>query len=448
MTNWTTYIYVVLPHPTEQLVLAQATLTGLTLPLNAQPERISFVDSQVIKPILDELTGMPVNLLHYVARHLDEAASRTYLAFLVEPRALEYSIGGVWESLENVLENCDLPNEMIEGLLNWQTMHRSGIIPERRAPWALPGWHATAEAWVIDQLARLERSALCNLEPLKTWSISCVFKVITESGVLYFKASRDLPLFVNEGVTLTRLADLYPGSIPVPVALAPERGWMLLDDFGEALGDDASLDQQVLMMQDYARLQINSSQKIPALLAAGCKDRRLDILLSQIEPLLADKLVLQRLNPDEHDKVKQIAPRLHSLLIELMSLPVPPTIMHGDLHAGNVVLTNDKFLYFDWTDAAVSHPFFDMIHVYWVEDEMKRMALREAYLAVWEQEFPKADVRRAWELADVLYGFYHAVSYQYIAHGIEDLVVSELNFAYYYLRKLLSGLEKLDNLQG
>jgi len=447
MTNWTTFIYALLPHPTEQLVLAQTSPTGLTLPFKTQPERIFFGDSEVIKPMLDELTGTPVNLLHYVARHTDEDASKSYLVFLVEPRAQGYSTEGVWESLESVLENSDLPTEIKERLLIWQSVHRSGVIPERRAPWALPGWHAEAEAWVIDQLARLGRDALLNFEPLKTWSISCVFKVITESGDLYFKASRDLPLFVNEGVALTQLAELYPGRVPVPVALAPERGWMLLDDFGMLPDDEVPLDLQVLMMQDYARLQNDSSQKIPALLAAGCKDRRLDVLLSQIDPLLDDELVLQLLNLDEREKVKQNAPRLRALLIELMSLSVPPTILHGDLHAGNVLIKEGSILYFDWTDAAVSHPFFDMVRVFRWEDETERIALQDAYLAIWEQAFPKPDVRRAWELASVLYGFYHAVSYQYIAHGIEDVVVSELNFAYFFLRKLLAGLDQLDNLQ-
>ena len=56
----------------------------------------------------------------------------------------------------------------------------------------------------------------------------------------------------------------------------------------------------------------------------------------------------------------------------------------------------------------------------------------------------KADVRRAWELASTLYGLYHAVSYQYIVNGIEELVQPELNFAFYFLRKLLEGIKQLD----
>jgi hypothetical protein len=268
--------------------------------------------------------------------------------------------------------------------------------------------------------------------------------VITESGILYFKVARDLPLFVNEGVVLTHLADLYPGRVPRPIAVQPEQGWFLLDDFGQAPDGDAPLEEQARLMQDFARLQIDSSQKVEHLLTAGCKDRRLNILLSQIDPLLNDEVALGQLTFEEREKLQQATPYLRELISELISLPIPYAILHGDLHAGNVIPYKDSFLYFDWTDAAISHPFFDMIHIFRQEDEAEKTTLQDAYLNVWEECYLKTDVRRAWELASVLYGFYHAVSYQHIARGIEELVRSELNFAYFFLRKLLVGLQRLD----
>jgi len=426
--------------------MVQASPVGVTLPVKTHPEKIWSANSQIMIPALGALTGMPVNFLRYVARHQDEEASRSHFIVLVEPRNGILPSDIKWQPLEKILAKTDMPPALQEGLLRWQSECNAGIVPERRAPWALSGWHAGVEAWVENQVSHLGRGAIQNIEPVKSWSISCVLKIMTESGILYFKATRDLPLFVNEGVTLTNLEKLYPRRVPRPVALAPENGWMLLDDFGAAPDGDATLDNQTRLMQDYARLQINSSQNIEALLSAGCIDRRLDILLSQIEPLLADELSLSLLNPDEREQVKQLAPRLRELLTELTSLPIPSTIIHGDLHAGNVIISADSFLYFDWTDAAVSHPFFDMIHIFTEEDEIKKSALQAAYLEIWEQNFSKPDVRRAWQLANALYGFYHAVSYRYITHGIEDLVQPELNFAYYFLRKLLAGLNQLDNL--
>ncbi|MDQ3004781.1 MAG: aminoglycoside phosphotransferase family protein [Chloroflexota bacterium] len=439
MTEWVTFLYALLPHPDQPLVLAQNASERITLPNKACDFMVWASNTLVLKPLLEELTQAPINILRYVAHHRDEDARRVYCIHLLELRNGALPQNAIWQPLEKVLDG--MPSVLQDGLVRWQIEQRSGNIPERRAPWAIPGWHAKVEHWIANQVAHLGRGAAISIQPIKSWSISCVLKVTTETGDLYFKMARDLPLFVNEGAVLARLVELYPDRLPMPVALASKQGWMLLNDFGDSPDDDASLDQQAHLMQDFARLQIDSSRKIEALLAAGCKDRRLDVLLSQIEPLLDDELALRLLDPEERRSLKQVAPRLKSLIAELFSLSVPVTLLHGDLHAGNVILHENSFLYFDWTDAAVSHPFFDMIHILMEKDEGKRTALQEAYLLPWEENYPKADVRRAWGLASVLYGLYHAVSYQYIVHGIEELVQPELNFTHYYLRKLLEGIK-------
>ena len=442
MTEWITLLYALLPHPTQPLVLVQGGSDGIALPNKVCEDKVWVSDTLVLKPLLEELTGAPINILRYVAHHSDEDACRVYCIHLLELRDGALPPNGVWQPLEKILENSGMPLALQDGLLRWQTEQRFGIIPERRAPWAIPGWHAEVEHWITNQVARLGRGAILSIQPVKSWSISCVLKIATETGILYFKVPRDLPLFVNEGVVLARLAELYPDRLPIPLAFAPEQRWILLDDFGGSPSDEATLDQQAHLMQDFARMQIDSSRKIEALLAGGCKDRRLDVLLSQIKPLLDDELIL--LDPEERGNLKQITPRLKTLTTELFSLPIPPTLLHGDLHTGNVILHGNSFLYFDWTDAAVSHPFFDMIHIFMEKDEAKKTALQEAYLLAWEENYPKIDVRCAWGLASLLYGLYHAVSYQYIVHGIEELVRPELNFTHYYLRKLLEGIKQLD----
>ena len=444
MTDWTTFLYALLPHPDQPLVLAQDGMGVATLPNVAYNERVWSPDSRLMQPVFEQLTGMPINILRWVAFHRDEDAHQVYRIHLLELRHGDLPPIALWLPLERILDESEMPASLREGLVHWQMEQSSNTIPERRAPWALPGWHTQVEGWIAEQVARLGRGAIRHIAPVKSWSISCVLKVTTETDVLYFKVSRDLPLFVNEGMVMMRLDELYPGRLPVPLALAAEKGWMLLEDFGDAPGDEAPLDQQSRMMQDFAFVQIDSSRRIEALLTAGCKDRRFDILRSQIEPLLADELVLDLLTSEERAQLRQIEPRLRELIAELEALSIPFAILHGDLHAGNVVPRESSFLYFDWTDAAVSHPFFDMIHIFLEEDEAKKSSLQEAYLLIWEEHFPKADVRRAWKLAGSLYGLYHAVSYQYITHGIEDLAQPELNYAYHFLRQLLAGIQRLD----
>ncbi|HET9907083.1 MAG TPA: aminoglycoside phosphotransferase family protein [Anaerolineales bacterium] len=444
MDEWTTCLYALLPHPDQLLVLSSDKDAGKAiLPGIRHIGRIWVPDTQTLMPLLEELTGVPVNILRYVAYYRDEEVHQSYCIYLLEPRGTMPDTD-LWQPLAKILADSDIPPALKEGLARWGDEQRLLVTPERRAPWAKTGWHAKVEGWIEDQVSSSGRGNVLRIEPIKSWSISCVLKITTETGVLYFKVPRDLPLFVNEGVVLSRLAEIFPDRVPVPVALDATKGWMLLDDFGTPAGADASLDYQTNLMQDFARLQIESSRNIERLLSAGCIDRRLEKLLAQIEPLFDDEIVLQTLTPKEREKLKQVPIRLRPLLAELFALPIPVALLHGDLHAGNVVLRGNSFLYFDWTDAAISHPFFDMIHIFMEEDEARKISLQEAYLSIWEENFPKNDVRRAWVLASALYGFYHAVSYQYIVRGIEEIVRSELNFAFYFLRKLLEGIESLD----
>ncbi|MBI1880332.1 MAG: phosphotransferase [Chloroflexi bacterium] len=54
-------------------------------------------------------------------------------------------------------------------------------------------------------------------------------------------------------------------------------------------------------------------------------------------------------------------PHLKARCDQLAGYSVPQTLVHGDLHTGNVALVEGKLLFFDWTDACVTHPFFDVM---------------------------------------------------------------------------------------
>jgi len=45
---------------------------------------------------------------------------------------------------------------------------------------------------------------------------------------------------------------------------------------------------------------------------------------------------------------------------QLAALGVPETIQHDDLHDGNVFVRDARYLFFDWGDSCVSHPFLSM----------------------------------------------------------------------------------------
>jgi hypothetical protein len=278
---------------------------------------------------------------------------------------------------------------------------------------------------------------------LRKWCISVVLRVETNTRTVIFKASLDLPLFVNEGGVMTGLSQLYPDHVPAPLAVNIPRNWMLLEDLGEPIGRDAPLEKKVDLFQAMACIQINSTSRIDRLIEIGCIDRRIPWLRSHLAGLMTDEVTLSLLSQAEREDLRRALPRLDSLLAELDALPIPPTLIHGDLHTGNVALRDGIIQIFDWTDAAISHPFFDLDVIFSAEDTAAREALEVVYLSAWERLYPAERVRRAFELARVVYGLYHAVSYQFILNNLGEEDRPEINSAHYFLRRVLAWLASI-----
>jgi hypothetical protein len=289
------------------------------------------------------------------------------------------------------------------------------------------------------EMARLGRPVEA-IHPVRSWCISSVLRVETTPRPVYFKASLDLPLFANEGSVMAGLAQLYPEVVPAPLAVYPAQNWMLLDDLGKPLGREAPLEKKMDLFRAMARIQIDSTSRIDRLIQMGCIDRRIPWLQAHLDELMADEVTLRKLTQAERNNLQHALPRLQSLLTELDRLPIPPSLIHGDLHTGNVASVAGKIQIFDWTDAAISHPFFDLDVIFTAEDSAVCEALQAAYLSAWEEHFQAGLVRRAFELARVVYGLYHAVSYQFILNNLDEADREEIHTAHYFFRQVLKGL--------
>jgi aminoglycoside phosphotransferase (APT) family kinase protein len=135
-----------------------------------------------------------------------------------------------------------------------------------------------------------------------------------------------------------------------------------------------------------------------------------------------------------------VAPRLHELARALDRLGLPATLVHGDLHPGNVARVDGELAYFDWTDACVAHPFVDLHSLQWEPDEVTRDALLDAYLEPWRAVASEETLRAAVALARVVTPLHHAVSYSTIARSLEPTSTSELDATHEFLREALARL--------
>ena len=121
---------------------------------------------------------------------------------------------------------------------------------------------------------------------------------------------------------------------------------------------------------------------------------------------------------------------------------VPDALVHGDLHLSNVAGDENGYVFFDWTDACLTHPFLDMLVVLFTEDAELRRSLGDAYLGVWADVAPADELLELWALAEPLASLNQAISYRSIIANVERGVAPEFDtMVPFFLRKALASSE-------
>jgi hypothetical protein len=230
------------------------------------------------------------------------------------------------------------------------------VVPtDPRLPWVQPAWLAEARAWIA---ARAEITGEIEQPHVRWWST--VLRVPTADGVLWFKANAAPHRF--EAGLLAILERVHPGLVPELVAHDAARGWILMRDGGERLRElDEPLRRWEELLPVYAQLQLDLAPHADELLAAGVPDERLAVLPADFERVLDDPEAHGDLTPGELDAARALVPRLAAACEELAAYGIAETLQHDDLHDGNVFVRDGRYLFFDWGDSCVSHPFHTLV---------------------------------------------------------------------------------------
>jgi Ser/Thr protein kinase RdoA (MazF antagonist) len=133
-----------------------------------------------------------------------------------------------------------------------------------------------------------------------------------------------------------------------------------------------------------AEVQIDLTADVEEALAAGAPDSR---------PHRLPELLL------ELDGVEDLASAIERALNGLGDV-VPPTVVHEELHEGNVFVRDGRPFFLDWAEACVSHPFVGTLLS--LRDATERAGgaerLRDLYLEPFTRFAPMSELRE---------GFWH-----------------------------------------
>ncbi|MGW2182220.1 aminoglycoside phosphotransferase family protein [Streptomyces sp. NPDC001732] len=282
-----------------------------------------------------------------------------------------------------------------------------GRYPDAVTPWERRTWREAALDWAGQGLAA---HGLRGTGPwkvrLRPWSV-LVRMPVADGGTVWFKANPPASAF-EAGLT-EALSRWVPEHVLRPLAVDADRGWSLLPDggtlFRDALdsarpaADPRAWEEPLRRYATMQRALVPYTEEIERLGVPAARTATL--------PDVFDRVVEENtaLGPADRGRLRGLRPRLVEWCEELVAVGIPDTLDHSDLHDGQLFAAGPgRYTFFDWGDAAVSHPFCSFLvpagsaRERFGPDVLPR--LRDAYLEPWTGAGrTAAGLRRATSLA-------------------------------------------------
>lgn len=445
-SQWQSIVRGILPHPEAPMVLILPDHDGATwaLPHVVFPWRMGFSAVRPVTQAMTELLGIPVTALRCAAQQVQDNEHTYQGVFTLENHnpLHEPPLHGSWVDRHRLAKLALSPETDRTVIVRYLEEAEGIITPQNRRAWHRPGWYAAAHAWIESTLRAKGYTVTGPINQYDSWGLTCLMQVETAQGNVFFKTAPDLPLFAHEPTVMAGLAALFPNRVPMPIAVEPAQRWMLLADFGASYYDRPSEEADAAKpsaMRAFADLQIEAVPHLEQLLEMGCLDRRLVHLMDHAETLFTDERIMAHFEPTEVQQLCTRLPYLRDLCTQLGRFAIPETLIHGDLGIGNVAGTAAQPIFFDWTEAAVSHPFFDIFDMFFAENPAQQTGVRDSYLAAWTAYESPERLREAWAIARPLCALYHAVSYRNVYTNLESpFQEAMLPFVHQWSRRVLA----------
>ena len=426
--------HVIVARPEDGSVLSLPSSDGWTIPAFTP----GITDARIVEHINEEMRrqlGFDTWTLRCAASGSE--GERRWRIFLATPRESGMSgpPGARWVD-RRTASSMDFASPAIaQSVAAWFAEIESPA--ELRAPWNAIGWHDVACDWISTQLDAIGFTAITPITQQRAWGLSCTMKVGTGEGDVYFKATP--PFMAHEGSAMQAVARRCPHLLPAPLASDADRGWVLMSDYGsEMLHECPDIARWEEALGTFSRAQVEQVEHVGYWLSLNIPDRRLGRMVEMIDPLIASCEGMlaggaNGLSESEVDALRSLSMPLKLMCARLAQYAVPHTLVHGDL-GGNILLGDEGYTFFDWTDVCVSHPFFEMATIsgaYFDESVLKNnpnaeIRLRDAYLEPWAGLMPIERLVEAFEASRPLGALHQTMTYMWILTNISPDARPEL----------------------
>jgi hypothetical protein len=273
-----------------------------------------------------------------------------------------------------------------------------------------PQPHRAAYAEVGGPAATLEWAGEpTGARQLRTWNLSAIWRLDDAAGQPGALIKQVPAFFAHEPEAIRLVEAAIPGLVP-PLLAHDRAGRMLLGYLPGRDGHHAGPDLCDRIAELFHPIQEHFAGRAGELVAAGIPDRR------HLDPAFAVAVA-----GPYRARIPGLAELLDDLprrLAEIDGCGLPATLVHGDLHPGNVRVGDDSRLtVMDWGDCHVGHPALDVLRLTARLTDPEPVLDRWAYR--WERSVPGSEPRRAAELMRPMTMLWGAETYARFLADIE-----------------------------
>lgn len=271
----------------------------------------------------------------------------------------------------------------------------------KRASYAEVGGPAASVAWAREVLA-----SPTTAHQLRTWNLSAIWRLDGADGRPVAWLKQVPAFFQHEPEALRLVSSVAPGLVPPLLGAGPE-GRMLLahvpgtDRYGAGADLCARIAKAFHPVQAYFAKYPDISPVLP--------DGRLDVgrLARVAEPYFGSIDGLQGVIEGLPERFRQVA-----------ECGLPDTLVHGDLHPGNVRTdAAGRLTILDWGDCTVGHPAFDILRLTGGLADPEPVLTAWAYR--WKRALPGSEPMRAAQLLQPVAALRAAATYAAFLDAVE-----------------------------
>ncbi len=424
----TTY-YCVIPHATRPCVLLTKRSGQWSLPSVSHIEGWLSYAVRKITLELERQSGLELTFL----RELEERGLHVCEMENHTPQG-EIPPDARWVDREE-LEGLDVEPEAQRAVLkSWFKETRTGRAPRLRPRWERTGWLGEAKQWIEEQLDGLGCVPTGPIVQHKAaWACSSILLVPTTQGDFYFKAGYAKP--PGEPVVIRALSERWPDNVPTIAALDEKRRWMLMPDFRGRRLRKLPPKHWAQSLQLFAQIQLDTASELGRWRKLGCRVVNPEQLPAASERLFSesDGHTLMRISgctPEELSALRRQVEKVRRWCAELAAYSIPLSLVHEDLRESNLRFRNKTYIYFDWSDTVITHPFFSAVRFLdfirpeevpkSLPPEKLKLYVRDAYLEPWTSHASRPSLRKAFAVVQRLNLLYLALRWYVESRYLES----------------------------